>query len=178
MERARFDRILECQRHRVYGFALRCLRDPDDAEDITQEAFLRLWRRGPDLDDERLIGWLICVTHNLCIDRSRRDKVRNRYSARSDAAALADLPAAAEPPAAPAEDHADLLAAVGALPVATRSLLWLHYWQGLKLGEIAAALGVNQSTVKVRLHRARRALRDVLAQPPAGLIVHRQEQNG
>ena len=121
MERTRFDRILEQQRHRVYGYALRCLRHPEDAEDVAQEAFLRLWRSGPELEDERLVGWLIRVTHNLCVDRSRRAEARRRYLGRPDAEALEELAATADPSPGPALEHADLLDAVGALPIATRS---------------------------------------------------------
>ena len=58
MNRTTFNRVLADQRNRIYGHALQCLRDPDDAADVTQETFLRLWRRGPDVDDERLAAWL------------------------------------------------------------------------------------------------------------------------
>lgn len=178
MERERFDRILEQQRHRIYGHALRCLRDPDDAEDVTQEAFLRLWRRGPDLPDDRLTGWLICVTHNLCIDRSRRTRVRRKHLGLPDEQALETLSADPGVAAAEFEDHADLQEAIAALPAATRSLLLLHYWQGLKIGEIAAALGSNPGTVKVRLHRARGALRRLLTAPAAEPPSQRLEHSG
>lgn len=178
MERTRFDRILETQRHRIYGYALRCLRHPDDADDVTQEAFLRLWRHGPDVDDERLVGWVISVTHNLCIDRSRRARTWRKYVGDPSVAALDELTVTGDPLPAATAEHTALLDAVDALPAATRSLLWLHYWQGLKLGEIAAMLGLNQNTLKVRLHRARRTLRELLEQPRSGLTAQQQEQHG
>ncbi len=178
MERTRFNQVLADQRHRVFGHALRCLRDRHDAEDATQEVFLRLWRSGPDLDDDRIAAWLMSVTHNLCIDRARRAQARRKHFGDPDPAALDTLADAAPPhPLAAAEpDHPELEAALAALPVASRSLLLQHYWQGRRLGEIAASLGVRESTLKVRLHRARKTLRGLLdrCQPPTAAV--RQEQ--
>ena len=178
MERSRFNGVLRDHQDRIYGHALRCLRDPDDAADITQEAFLRLWRHGPDLDDDRLAAWLTRVVHNLCIDRTRRRQTVQRYFGRPDPDAVAELPAAgAEPVAGLADDHPDLEAALASLPAPSRSLIVMHYWQGLKLREIADSLGLSEGTLKVRLHRARKALRRVLDQSPAPALAARQEQS-
>jgi RNA polymerase sigma-70 factor (ECF subfamily) len=177
MERTQFERVLRDHKDRIYGHALRCLRDPDDAADVTQEAFLRLWRRGPELDDERLAAWLTRVVHNLCIDRSRRARTVDRYLGRPDPDALGDLAAAGASPDAVGPDHPDLEAAIASLPAPSRSLILLHYWQGLKLKEIAASLGENEGTLKVRLHRARKALRRALDQTTATPLAARQEQS-
>ncbi len=166
MEKARFECVLRDHRDRIYGHALRCLRDADDAADVTQEVFLRLWRRGPDWDDpDRIAAWLTRVTHNLCIDRTRRGQTVQRYLGRPDPDALAELPAAGAPAPDAACDEgpdADLADALDALPAASRSLILMHYWQGLRLREIADSLEVSENTLKVRLHRARKALRGLL----------------
>jgi len=176
MRRETFDAMLEHHRDRVYGHALGCLRDPDDAADVTQEAFLRLWRRGPDIDEERLAAWLTRVIHNLCIDRVRRRRTVRLHLGRPDPDALATLPDGDGSDTCPSLDlerqdrGRAMLAALDRLPVDTRSILLMHYWQGMKLREIAQALDLNLNSVKVRVHRARRALRgilDELAEEPA-----------
>ena len=162
MNRTTFNRVLTDQRHRIYGHALQCLRNPDDAADITQETFLRLWRRGPDVDDERLAAWLTRVVHNLCIDHTRRAQtVRNRLG-RPDPTALDELTARADTAAADDDESQAMLAALQTLPAETRSIMLMHYYQGLKLREIADLLDKNVSSLKVRIHRARKALREVL----------------
>ncbi|MBD3220309.1 sigma-70 family RNA polymerase sigma factor [bacterium] len=167
MTRERFDMILRANRDRVYGHALRSLRDADDAEDVTQEAFLRLWRTDPDVPDARIGAWLLRVVHNLCIDHARRRRTVRTYLGQPDPTALADL--AAEPhPAAPGAGEAtgriggELREAMAALTPETRSILLMHYEQGLKLREIAELIDANVSSLKVRIHRARKALRAVL----------------
>jgi len=186
MERTRFEGVLRDHRDRIYGHALRCLRDADDAADVTQEVFLRLWRRGPDWDDpDRIAAWLTRVTHNLCIDRTRRGQTVERYLGRPDPDALAELPATGAPAPDAACDRgpdAALAAALDALPPASRSLVLMHYWQDLKLREIADTLEVSENTLKVRLHRARKALRALLdrgcaAGPAAGPIAGQEARS-
>jgi RNA polymerase sigma-70 factor (ECF subfamily) len=178
MDRTTFDRVLRDQRHRVYGHAMQCLRDPDDAADVTQEAFLRLWRRGPDVDDERLGAWLTRVTHNLCIDHSRRAKtVRNRLG-RPDPTALDELATRPEPIHPAREQRQAMLAALATLPAETRSIMLMHYYQGLKLREIAELLGKNVNSLKVRIHRARKALREVLDEAAADPVAAARRESG
>ena len=67
-----FEQIAGRHRDRVYTFACYCLGNPDDAEDVTQEVLLRLWRNWESLDEPRMLPWLIHVTRNACIDTLRR----------------------------------------------------------------------------------------------------------
>jgi RNA polymerase sigma-70 factor (ECF subfamily) len=170
MDRITFDRVLRDQRHRVYSHAMQCLRDPDDAADVTQEAFLRLWRQGPEVDDERLAAWLVRVVHNLCIDHARRRQTVRKRLGRPDPTALGELRAGdgTADPGDPLDDRRESLrAALETLPAETRSIMLLHYYQGLKLREIAELLGKNVNSLKVRIHRARKALREVLDEAAA-----------
>jgi len=158
-----FTRVLKDHRNRIYSHALRCLRDPDDAADVTQEAFLRLWRRGPDIEEDRLAAWLTRVTHNLCIDHARRTRTVHTYFGTPDIEAANSLAAAPEPESFPETDQQRaLLDALETLPPETRSILLMHYFQGLKLREIASTLDMNLNSVKVRVHRARKTLRLIL----------------
>lgn len=175
MTRESFDMILRDNRNRVYGHALRCLRDAHDAEDVTQETFLRLWRSAPDVPADRMGPWLIRVVHNLCIDHTRRRQTQRTYLGRPDALALEQL--ADRPAEETVTEHVgeELLDAMQSLSPQTRSIMLMHYQQGLKLREIADLLDANINSVKVRIHRARRTLRDVLAASNHAPMMARQE---
>ena len=159
MRKEIFNRVLKDHRDRIYGHALHCLRNPEDAADVTQEAFLRLWHRGPDLDESRLAAWLTRVAHNLVIDHARRARTVHTYLGAPDTEAVQGL---AAPPTPDHDGQRALLDALQTLPPETRSMMMMHYFQGLKVREIADHLGLNINSVKVRIHRARKALRMVL----------------
>jgi len=175
MKREFFQAMLREHRDRVFSHALRSLRDRDDAEDVTQEAFLRYWRTDPDVPDDRVGAWLTRVVHNLCIDHARRRKTVRVYFGQHDPTALDHLAAV------PADDTADdtlgqeLLDAMEALSPETRSVMIMHYEQGLKLREIADLLGANVNSLKVRIHRARKTLREVLDRPARPTLAARAE---
>ncbi len=171
MDKRAFVEILQAHRDRVFSYSLYVLRDGDEAEDVTQDAFLRLWRKGERVDPQRVEAWLIRVAHNLCIDRARRRQTARRILATPAARAAAEEAAdsagrAPDGDVQREQDRARLLDAMETLQDETRSALILHYFQGLKIEEVARVLGKNANTVKVQIHRARRALRRVLE--PAG----------
>ncbi|MEZ4389163.1 MAG: RNA polymerase sigma factor [Candidatus Krumholzibacteriia bacterium] len=165
MTREFFQDLLREHRDRIYSHALYSLRDRDDAEDVTQEAFLRLWRTDPDVPPERLGAWLTRVAHNLCIDHVRRRKTVRVYFGRPDPDALDSLAAAAAVESPPEALGQELLDAMESLSAETRSVMLMHYQQGLKLREIADLLDQNVNSLKVRIHRARKTLREVLERP-------------
>ncbi|MBK8165827.1 MAG: RNA polymerase sigma factor [bacterium] len=168
MRHAVFNELLATHRDRVYSRALYSLRDARDAEDVTQEAFLRLWRQGGEVPADRVGPWLAHVTRNLCIDQGRRRAAARRHLGVADPDALDSLPdhaAGAEEPLR----HLDLddrqrqlLEALQTLTAETRDVMLMHYYEGRKLADIAASLGKSLSAVKVQVHRARHALRLVL----------------
>lgn len=167
MDAVTYTRLLAEHRDRVYSRALYVLRDREDAEDVTQEAFLRLWRQGDEVAPERLAGWLARVVHNLCIDQTRRRKVVRTRFGRPDPDAADRLPAGGaqgDPEWNLRLDQRQqlVLDAMATLPVETRSVMMMHYFQGLRLQEIADALGKTETAVKVQVHRARKSLRAVL----------------
>ena len=130
--------------------------------------FLRLWKHGRDFEIEKAEAWLIRVAHNLCVDHTRRRRTVRRNLGRQDELALEHL---SEPDNAwnhperrvqRSEAQQEILNAMGTLQNETRSIVMMHYFQGLRLQDIAQALGKKTSTVKVQVHRARKALRLVL----------------
>ena len=150
----------------LYRVAYSVLRNSEDAEDAVQEAFLRVLRHRDTLHevrDQRV--WLIRIVWNVVLDRKRRMKTRPETD---DVAELARvLPAAglsAEQRAAAAQHHAHVLACVEQLPAKERQVMMLSAFEELTSVEIAAVVGITESSVRSRLFRARNLM--------AGLLDH------
>jgi RNA polymerase sigma-70 factor, ECF subfamily len=150
----------------LYRVAYSVLRNPSDAEDAVQEAFLRVLRHRETLNevrDQRV--WLIRIVWNIVLDRKRRSKTRPETD---DVAELARvLPASglsAEERATAAQHHAHVLACVEQLPAKERQVLMLSAFEELNSVEIASVLGITESSVRSRLFRARNLM--------AGLLNH------
>jgi len=148
----------------LYRVAYSVLRNPADAEDAVQEAFIRVLRHRDTLDqvrDRRV--WLIRIVWNIVLDRKRRSKTRPETD---DVAELARvLPSAglsAEQLASAAEHHAHVLACVETLPQKERDVLMLSAFEELSSVETAAVLGITESSVRSRLFRARNLMAELL----------------
>src|SRR5688572_12723249 len=141
----------------IVTLARRMLKDEAEADDIAQEALLRLWRAGESLDlgPQGLRPWLRRVTSNLCLDRIRS----GRRTVVTD-----EVPEVAEAPTqATGLEEKDLARRVGeamnALPERQRRALTLFHHEGLSQAEVGEVLGVSDEAVESLLARARRALR-------------------
>jgi RNA polymerase sigma-70 factor (ECF subfamily) len=161
-----FEKIADRHRDRVFTYAAYCLGDRDDAEDVTQEVLVRLWRHWESLDDAHMVPWLIHVTRNLCIDTLRRRRTQRGMVAEDPEGLAMERAASPMPGPAALAETADFQAhvqdALRDLPEPYRSIVILREIQDLKYEEIGAALGMPLNTVKVYLHRGRRKLRDRL----------------
>jgi RNA polymerase sigma-70 factor (ECF subfamily) len=164
-ERAALRELVEKSAPRIYRLALRVLGDPDEADDVVQETYIRAWERIDELrDPSAVMGWLSRIARNAARDRLRWWKRRRRESFDEAGAALAHLveqagsaPLADEALAA-AETGAAVARAVAALPDKHRVVLLLREADGMSYEEIAESLGIAVGTVESRLHRARAAL--------------------
>lgn len=148
----------------LYRVAYSVLRNAADAEDAVQEAFVRVLRHREQLDevrDHRV--WLIRIVWNVVLDRKRRMKSRPETD---DVAELARvLPSdglSAEEMAAAAQQHARVLRCVEQLPAKEREVLQLAAFEELSSVEIAAVLGITESSVRSRLFRARNLMAELL----------------
>lgn len=147
----------------VLRHAWRVLGDQAEAEDVAQEAMLRLWRQAADwrAGEARISTWLYRVTHNLCIDRLRK---RRPTAAIEDVAEPADpAPSAFERMAAD-EQGRRLAKAIAALPERQRQALVLRHFDGAANPDIAARLECSVEAVESLLARARRQLSKDMAQ--------------
>ncbi len=155
--------VLRHQRY-VFNLAYRVLGDYAEAEDMTQEAFVRAWRGLPGFRGQaRFTTWLYRIVHNLCLNRLPGLQ-RQLLQAEPLEEALAN-PAPSPPDLFEARERmAFLHAQLDYLPEKYRLVLTLRYLQDLSYAEIAAALDVPMGTVKTHLHRARRLLTEQLRQ--------------
>lgn len=148
----------------LYRVAFSVLRNPADAEDAVQEAFIRVLRHRHTLHevrDHRV--WLIRIVWNVVLDRKRRAKTRPETDDVADLARV--LPSnglSAEDIAAAAQHHAHVLACVEKLPAKEREVLLLSAFEELSSVEIASVLGITESSVRSRLFRARNLMADLL----------------
>ena len=137
----------------VYRLALCRMQNPADAEDVYQDVFLQLLDQPDrDWDSEHMKAWLLRTTVNRCADL-------HRFRLRRPVLALEDIPELARPGNDRAEELWD---AVARLPEKLRTAVHLHYAEGYSTEEIAALLEAPAATVRTRLHRARRQLKDLL----------------
>lgn len=169
-----FEAILDLHYRHVFRLAYRMVRDVNDAADLTQETFLRIYRALPHLrHQEASSAWVRRITVNVCVDFIRRRR-RNAVVASLDAQAGetgavldAHLPHdATVDPFAVAEQRErqrTVRRAIDELPQTYRTVLLMHHIHEMRVEDVAEELGVPVGTVKSRLSRARRALAKRLA---------------
>ncbi|MEI8307443.1 MAG: sigma-70 family RNA polymerase sigma factor [Chloroflexales bacterium] len=146
----------------VYNQAYRMLGNAQEAEDAVQEVFLRAYRRLDSYDPaRRFVTWLLTIGSNYCIDRLRRRRMS--WLTLDDVAFwLTSSEAGPERNALENERQRRVQRALQQLPENYRSVTVLRYWNDLSYLEIAETLNLTEATVKTRLHRARKMLRNVL----------------
>ena len=172
-----WEQVVDQHSARVYRLAYRLTGNRADAEDLTQEVFVRVFRSLDAFTPGQIEGWLHRITTNLFLDQARRrarlrfDPVGVLSDSRYDAAA---------PHAEPGERLAggvfesDVEAALAALAPEFRAAVVLCDIEGLSYEEIADVLGVKMGTVRSRIHRGRSQLRRALAHraPRPGRLRH------
>ncbi len=158
-DRAAFDELIERWHARLWRYARRITGSDQAADDVAQDVWLRVLRGiGRLRDGSKLRPWLFGIARRVLMDR-----LRERYAAPSDSPIdVADL-AAPEPTALAPGDIEVMEREIERLPVIDREVVVLFYLDELSLAEIAGIAGVPVGTVKSRLHRARRMLRQQLS---------------
>lgn len=157
-----FEAIVDRYMHPLFNFAYRYLCDYDEASDIVQETFVRLYKNLHRLNlEEPLKHWLYRTARNLCLNRIPQ-RTRHQSIDEEDAVDLPDASAGPEERLDLQELQASVQAAVAQLPPLYRDVVALYYFADLSLQEVAEVLGLPEATVKTRLFRARERLRHAL----------------
>jgi RNA polymerase sigma factor (sigma-70 family) len=150
---------------KVYGLALAIVRDPVDAQDVAQEAFVRAWRFAASFDERRgtVLAWLLGITRNVALDHVR---VRGRHA---EAAGDLDTDLPVDPTdvselVGTRDDAARVIELMHRLPAAQREALVAVTLLGLSTREVSERGAIPHGTVKTRVRLALRKLRDELAE--------------
>ena len=146
---------------RILGLARHYMRQQEEAHDVTQEIFIRIYERLDSFDGgETFVPWMLRLARNCCIDRIRRNNVRTPDVAVpvEDDPPIASDDLGAEEITHRNEREALLYRAMGKMNESSREIILLKEIQGLKLEEISKMLSVPIGTVKSRSNRARTEL--------------------
>jgi RNA polymerase sigma factor (sigma-70 family) len=141
----------------VYRFILKNLRHEEDARDVVQAAFEKMWRNRGDIDNTKCKSYLFTVAYNQMIDHIRKAKRIHLRDEFKEEAQVYDRPMH--------NTRKILEEALSRLNETQRSLVLLKDYEGYSYEEIGQITGLNESQVKVYLHRARIQLKNYLVKP-------------
>jgi RNA polymerase sigma-70 factor (ECF subfamily) len=165
---AAFQRLVEQHRAMVYRVACQFAGNHYDAEDIAQDVFIKVYRSLPKFrQDSQFTSWIYRIAMNACIDHRRRQTAGGAVPVAEEAEQkMENTPEERPGPetSAYAGELGNVLEAeIRRLPPGQRIVFVMRHHEGLKLGEIASALGLAEGTVKRQLHAAVHRLRAVLS---------------
>jgi RNA polymerase sigma-70 factor, ECF subfamily len=154
----------------VYGLALRMVREQSAAEDIVQEVYMQVWRRGDTFDPARgtALSWMVTITRSRALDRLRSSKALESHENKGE-----ELDTFRGP--APDPEHDERIQLVrrflSQIPTDQRTVIELAFFHGLTHSEIASQTGLPLGTIKSRIRYGLMELREQLS------FVERREQN-
>lgn len=164
-DEAAWAELVEATHREVYSLCLRILRDPDDAAEATQDAYLKAWRAlGAFRGDAMFTTWMYRVAANTAISKQRGRKRRRDHEVGGDDEMLSQLPSAASTEAlAGARIELETVeVALRLLPEHYRAALVLRDVYGLSMDEVAKELKITETAAKVRVHRGRKKLKELV----------------
>ncbi|MBT4341852.1 MAG: sigma-70 family RNA polymerase sigma factor, partial [Chloroflexi bacterium] len=152
---------------RVFALAVRMLNDPVGSEEVTQDVFMSVWRRGASYTSKKgkFTTWLFSIAHNRTIDELRKRK-RDRSRENTDIDDHLNIQSSDISPADAAvaqSEYLQIRAAMEKLPVEQKHVVDLSYFKGLTQTEIAMKTGQPLGTVKTRMRLALKKLRTALS---------------
>ena len=170
-----FTELVEAYQKPVYNLCYRMLGTAEDAEDASQETFLRAYRSMKRYDNSRPFStWLLSIAAHYCIDQIRRRRL--------SIVSIEELPVPDVPDTSPGlestvsrnEERRRIRKLLDTLAPIDRAAVIMYYWYDFSYDEICQALSLTMSAVKSRLHRARRAMAEEwMEQQPETLMAER-----
>jgi len=161
-ERDAFESLYDVMSTSVFGVARRVVRDPNRAEDVTQDAFLEIWRKAPDFDASRGSAktWIMTIAHRRAVDAVRRNESHKKY----DGATIVEDVSQDEPADAliKDEEHSAVRGCLETLTPLQLESVRLAYFSGYTYSEVATLLGRPLPTIKTRMRDGLIRLRDCL----------------
>lgn len=163
-DQAAFAQLYDATSSRVVGLAVRVVRDPAQAEEVAQEAFLEVWRTSGRFDPAKgsALGWLLTIVHRKAVDRvrsaeasTRRDTTYNQQNQPVDHDSTAEAGLASL-------EAQRVRSALGSLTAVQREALELAYFGGYTHSEVAAMLDLPIGTAKTRIRDGLIRLRDTM----------------
>jgi RNA polymerase sigma-70 factor, ECF subfamily len=159
--RAALELLLPRYRDRVFRLALAMLRNRSEAEDVTQDIFLRLWRALPGYSGKASLStWIYAISRNACLSQIR--KHRPQVSLDDPQMQLDPAIASLAAPSTEQPATTSVTRMLESLPARYREVVTLFYMEDRSCAQTAAALGLPVGTVKALLHRARRRMIDLV----------------
>jgi len=160
---AAFELLYERYHRRTYSLCLRMTSNPTEAEDLTQEVFIQLFRKiGSFRGDSAFSTWLHRLTVNQVLMHFRRRSVKNEKTSNDGEIPEQIMPGTENQARMPVLDRIALTRAVEQLPPGYKSVFMLHDVEGYEHEEVARILGISVGTSKSQLHKARLKLRGLL----------------
>jgi RNA polymerase sigma factor (sigma-70 family) len=147
-------------KNKLFRLAKRLLEDHEDAQDVVQEVFIKLWNQRGKLDEYRSVEALaVVMTRNMCLDKLKAKKypVENLENIQAE---IQDF--SSEPPADLSEVVSRIREIIRTLPEQQKTIMQLRDIEGYDFEEIAGMLNMNENAVRVNLSRARKRVRDIL----------------
>ena len=155
MDRRQYNQCVEQYADRLFRFAFSSLRNREQAEDVVQESFARVWEKRKTVDFAKAKSYLFTTAHHAMIDEIRH---RQHFASTDEA-----MPIEAKTVQSPYPDVNDILhKALATLPDAHRNALLLRDYEGYSYQEIGYITGMSEAQVKVNIFRARTALKNKL----------------
>jgi RNA polymerase sigma-70 factor (ECF subfamily) len=163
-----FEQLYQRHNRRVYSLCLRMTQSPPEAEDLTQEVFIQLYRKiGSFRGDSAFTTWLHRLTVNQVLMHFRKRSVKLEQTTEEGDTPVQIVVGTENPNNMPVVDRIALDKAISQLPRGYRTVFVLHDIEGLEHEEIARTLGCSVGTSKSQLHKARMKLRGLLRQQKA-----------
>ncbi|MCL1906099.1 MAG: sigma-70 family RNA polymerase sigma factor [Clostridiales bacterium] len=165
-EQAAFNILVERYQKQVFSLAYRLHSDYDEARDLAQEAFIRIYQQLPGFDQSRkFFPWMYRVAQNTCInvlhslpkESLNLDEYYERYEPEAEGSSRDPLALLEE-----REQADEFSRMLRELPEQYRTVILLKYLEGLSYREISERLDLPESTVEARLHRGRNYLRNII----------------